>query len=227
MTPGRLAAIIVGLAALAALLVFGREAAARVPQFALWVRSLGFWGPAAFIAAFAIAAVLLVPVLMLILTGGALWGVVLGTVYVMLGAALGSTLAFFAARYLVRGYVQRYVDRHPQLAAIDRAVETEGLRLVFLLRLSPVVPFIFLNYVLGISRVRYRDYFGGLFGMIPPALMYVYAGKVAGDLASLAGGASAPRGPAYYAFIALGLVATIAATVLLARAAQRAVQQRV
>lgn len=226
MTLGRLAVLILGLAALAVLLLFGREAVARVPQFALWVRSLGFWGPAAFIVAFAIAAVLLIPAFMLLLTGGALWGVVLGTLYVMLGAALGSTLAFFAARYLVRGYVQRYVDRHPPLAAIDRAVESEGLRLVFLLRLSPVVPFFLLNYVLGISRVRYRDYLGGLVGMIPPALMYVYAGKVAGDLASLASGA-APRGPAYYALIALGLVATIAATVLLTRAAKRAVQQKV
>jgi uncharacterized membrane protein YdjX (TVP38/TMEM64 family) len=227
MTLGRLALLILLVAAAVTLLLFGREAAGRVPQFAAWVRSLGFWGPAAFIAAFGIGAVLLFPALVLILAGGALWGVVLGTVYVMLGAALGSTLAFFAARYLVRGYVQRYVDHHPKLAAIDRAVEQEGLRLVFLLRLSPIVPFILLNYVLGISRVRYRDYLGGLAGMIPVALMYAYAGRVAGDIATLASGAATPRGPAYYALIALGLVATIAATVLLTRAAQRAVQQRV
>ena len=223
----KLALSILGLAVVAALLAGGREAAGRVPQFAAWVRSLGFWGPAAFVAAYGLAAVLLFPAVLLTLAGGALWGVGLGTVYVMLGAALGSTMAFFAARHLVRRHVQRYVDRHPQLAAIDRAVETEGLRLVFLLRLSPVVPFILLNYVLGISRVRYRDFIGGLAGMIPAALMYVYAGKIAGDLASLASGASAPRGPAYYTFIALGLVATIVATVLLTRAARRVIQQQV
>jgi uncharacterized membrane protein YdjX (TVP38/TMEM64 family) len=227
MTLGRLTLLILLIAAAVTLLLFGREAAVRVPQFAAWVRSLGFWGPAAYIGAFGIGAVLLFPALVLILAGGALWGVVQGTIYVMLGAALGSTLAFFAARYLVRGHVQRYVDHHPKLAAIDRAVEQEGLRLVFLLRLSPIVPFILLNYVLGISRVRYRDYLGGLAGMIPVVLMYVYAGKVAGDLATLASGVSAPRGPAYYTLIALGLAATIAATVLLTRAAQRAVQQRV
>lgn len=227
MTLGRLALLILLVAAAVTLLLFGREAATRVPQFAAWVRSLGFWGPAAYVGAFGIGAVLFFPALVLILAGGALWGVVQGTIYVMLGAALGSTLSFFAARHLVRDRVQRYVDRHPKLAAIDRAVEQEGLRLVFLLRLSPVVPFILLNYVLGISRVRYRDYLGGLAGMIPVVLMYVYAGKVAGDLATLASGASTPRGPAYYALIALGLLATIAATVLLTRAAQRAVQQRV
>src|SRR5262249_12113123 len=152
------ALLLLAVAGVVMLLLFGREAATRIPQFLAWVRALGFWGPAAFIGAFAMCAVLLLPVLGLLLAGGALWGVVFGTIYVMTGAALGSTLAFFVARYLVRGFVQRYVERHPKLAAIDRAVETEGLRLVFLLRLSPVVPFILLNYVLGVSRVRYRDY---------------------------------------------------------------------
>jgi enamine deaminase RidA (YjgF/YER057c/UK114 family) len=93
-------------------------------------------------------------------------------------------VAFLCARYLVRGFVQVYVDRHPRMAAVDRAVESEGLRLVFLLRLSPVVPYILLNYVLGVSRLRFRDYVGGLAGMLPTIAMYVYAGKVAGDLAA-------------------------------------------
>ena len=227
MTARRLVALVAGVAAVGALLLFGREAAARVPVFVAWVRALGFYGPAAFIAAFGIGAVLFFPASLLILAAGALWGVVLGTVYVMLGAALGSTMAFFAARYLVRGSVQRYVDRHPRLAAIDRAVEVEGLRLVFLLRLSPVVPFILLNYVLGISRVAYRDFLGGLIGMVPAVLMYAYAGRVAGDLATLASGAAAPRGAAYYTLIAVGLVATVAATILITKAAQRAVQSKV
>jgi uncharacterized membrane protein YdjX (TVP38/TMEM64 family) len=224
----RRAGILIAIAALVgALLLFGREAAARLPIFVGWVRGLGFWGPAAFIATFAAAALLLFPAIVFLLAGGALWGVALGSLYVMLGAALGSTLAFFAARYLVRGYVQRYVDHHPKLAAIDRAVEIEGLKLVFLLRLSPVVPFIFLNYVLGISRIRYRDYLGGLAGMIPVVVMYAYAGRVAGDLATLASGAAAPKGAAYYTMLSVGLAATVAATVLITKTAQRAVQQKV
>ena len=55
-----------------------------------------------------------------------MWGVL----YVMLGATLGAALAFYCSRYIVRPYVERYVFRHPRLAAIDRAVETEGFRLV-------------------------------------------------------------------------------------------------
>jgi uncharacterized membrane protein YdjX (TVP38/TMEM64 family) len=92
--------------------------------------------------------------------------------------------------------------------------------------LSPVVSYVLLNYVLGISRVRFRDYLVGSIGMLPTITAYVYAGKIAGDLASLAGGAAAPRGPLWYASLALGLAATVAATALVARAARRAVETR-
>ena len=143
-------------------------------------------------------------------------------IYVTLGAILGATLAFFAGRYLVRHFVEAYVHRHPRLAAIDRAVESEGARLVFLLRLSPIVPFVLLNYVLGISRITLRDYMIGLTGMLPAVAAYVYAGKVAGDLASLASGAATPRGTTYYVLLTVGLAATVVATILITRAAARA-----
>jgi len=212
--------------ALGALLYFGRGVAARLPEFAAWVNSLGFWGPAAFILGYAVAAVVLAPAFLLTVTAGAIWGMA-GVVYVMLGATLGAVLAFLTARYFVRRFVERYVSRHPRLAAIDRAVETEGLRLVFLLRLSPVVSYVLLNYVLGISRVRFRDYLAGSIGMLPTVIAYVYAGKVIGDVASVAGGAATPRGPLWYTAVIVGLAAAIAASVLVARAAGRAIAKNV
>jgi uncharacterized membrane protein YdjX (TVP38/TMEM64 family) len=142
----------------------------------------------------------------------------------MTGAVSGATCAFLGARSVLRQIVQRYVNRHPRLIAIDRAVENEGARLVFLLRLSPAVPFVLLNYVLGVSRITLRAHFIGLCGMVPTAAMYVYAGKVAGDLTALATGAASPRGTAYYVMLTLGLAATVAATVLVTRAAKRALR---
>jgi uncharacterized membrane protein YdjX (TVP38/TMEM64 family) len=186
------------------------------------VQSLGFWGPLAFIGGYGIAAVVLAPAFLLTITAGAIWGMT-GVIYVMLGATLGAVLAFFSGRYFVRQYVERYVNRHPRLAAIDRAVEIEGFRLVLLLRSSPIVAYVLLNYVLGISRVRFRDYLAGSIGMLPAVTAYVYAGKVIGDVASVAGGAAAPRGPLWYAAIIGGLIATIVASVLVARAAARQV----
>jgi uncharacterized membrane protein YdjX (TVP38/TMEM64 family) len=193
-------------------------------DFAEWVQSLGAWGPIAFIAGYTAVTVAVMPAFLLTLAAGALWGFWLGLLLAMSGAVSGATCAFFGARHGLRKYVARYVNRHPRLLAIDRAVESEGARLVFLLRLSPAVPFVLLNYVLGLSRISWRDHFIGLLGMVPTAAMYVYAGKVAGDLTALATGAAAPRGATYYVLLTFGLAATIFATVLVTRAARRALE---
>jgi uncharacterized membrane protein YdjX (TVP38/TMEM64 family) len=195
-------------------------------DFAEWVQSLGAWAPLAFVAGYTVVALLLMPAFLLTLAAGALWGFWWGLLLAMTGAVCGATCAFLGARSVLRGLVERYVMRHPRLVAIDRAVESEGARLVLLLRLSPAVPFVLLNYVLGVSRISLRDHFVGLLGMIPTAAMYVYAGKVAGDLAALASGAAVPRGTAYYVLLTLGFGATVLATVLVTRAAKRALQHR-
>jgi uncharacterized membrane protein YdjX (TVP38/TMEM64 family) len=195
-------------------------------DFAAWVQSLGAWGPLAFIVGYTIVTVLVMPAFLLTLAAGALWGFWWGLLLAITGAVCGATCAFLGARSVLRAIVERYVARHPRLVAIDRAVESEGARLVLLLRLSPAVPFVLLNYVLGVSRISLRDHFIGLLGMIPTAAMYVYAGKVAGDLAVLASGAAVQRGPAYYALLTCGLIATVLATVLVTRAAKRALEHR-
>ena len=218
--------LIAAIALLIALLLFGREVATRIPTFVTWVQTLGVWGPLAFVLGYGVAALVLAPAVLLTLAAGALWGFLRGVIYVALGASFGAALAFLAARYIVRQYVEAYVNRHPRLAAIDRAVEAEGVRLVFLLRLSPLVPYVLLNYVLGISRVRFRDYMIGWTGQLPLIAAYVYAGKAAGDLATLAAGAATPRGATYYWLLALGLASTALATALVTRAAARAVETR-
>jgi uncharacterized membrane protein YdjX (TVP38/TMEM64 family) len=195
-------------------------------DFAEWVQSLGPWAPLAFVAGYTVVALLLMPAFLLTLAAGALWGFWWGLLLAMTGAVCGATCAFLGARSVLRGIVERYVMRHPRLVAIDRAVESEGARLVLLLRLSPAVPFVLLNYVLGVSRISLRDHFVGLLGMIPTAAMYVYAGKVAGDLAALASGAAVPRGTVYYVLLIFGLGATVLATFLVTRAARRALEHR-
>jgi uncharacterized membrane protein YdjX (TVP38/TMEM64 family) len=193
-------------------------------DFAQWVQSLGPWGPLVFIAGYTAVTVAVMPAFLLTLAAGALWGFWFGLLVAMSGAVSGSTCAFVGARTVFRSLVQRYVTRHPRLIAIDRAVEQEGARLVFLLRLSPAVPFVLLNYVLGVSRITLRDHFIGLCGMVPTAAMYVYAGKVAGDLTALATGKASPKGASYYVLLALGLIATVVATLLITRAARRSLE---
>lgn len=220
-----LAKLALAAAALLALLVLGRAAGAYLPRVAAWIEGLGALGPAAFVAGYALATVAFIPGTVLTLAGGALFGLVEGTIYVLLGAVLGSVAAFSLARYAARDAVTRWVDSDARFAAIDRAIEREGRRIVFLLRLSPVFPFNLLNYALGLTRARLVDYILASAGMLPGTLLYVYSGKIAGDVAVLAGGAGAPRGAGHYAVIVLGFAATVIVTVVVTRAAQRALRE--
>jgi uncharacterized membrane protein YdjX (TVP38/TMEM64 family) len=205
-----------------ALVILGRYLGASVAPFAQRVERLGPLGPIAFIAGYAIACIALVPASLLTLAAGAIFGIVRGTIYTLIGASIGAALSFVIARYAARGIVERRLAENARFAAIDRAVGAEGLKIVTLLRLSPVVPFSLLNYALGLTRVRLADYLLGMAGIIPGTLLYVYYGKVGGDLAALVGGARPSGGPVSIALLVLGLIATIAVTVLITRAARRA-----
>jgi uncharacterized membrane protein YdjX (TVP38/TMEM64 family) len=66
----------------------------------------------------------------------------------------------------------------------------------------------------------------GSVGMLPGTVLYTYYGKVIGDVTALATGTALPRGPEYYAVLGLGLVATAVVTVVITRAAKRALEQQ-
>lgn len=185
--------IAIGVAALGLLVLAGRQLAPAVPAFQGWVGGLGAWGPLAFVAGYAVTVVAFVPGSLLTLAGGAAFGLFRGVAYVWLAATLGAGLAFLVARYLARPWVEQRVAADPRFAAIDRAIASQGGRIVFLLRLSPLFPFSLLNYALGLTRVRFRDYMIASLGMLPGTVLYVYYGSRAGELAQAAGGTTARR----------------------------------
>ena len=178
-----------------------------------------------FISGYIIATVAFVPGALLTLAAGATFGIVKGTIYVFLGATVGSSAAFLVSRHVARSAVERRLASHPRFAAIDRAVGSAGRKIVLLLRLSPVFPFNLLNYGLGLTNVSFTDYVMASVGMLPGTLLYVYYGKLAGDVAALAGGAAVQRGAAYYAVLVLGLAATVIVTTIVTRTARRALRE--
>lgn len=184
--------------------------------------TLGPAGPVLFILLYIVASLTMAPAFILTFAAGAVWGLWWGSLYVYIGAVLGASAVHFLAGRLVRTRVTQWLDREPRVAAVRRAVAGQGVWIMFLLRLSPLIPFVQLNYALVLSGVRYRDYALATIGMWPTIIMYVYYGKVAGDVAALATGVAPPRGPEYYAMLVVGLVATVVATTMVARAAKKA-----
>ena len=207
------------------MLVLGRSAGAYVPQFAAWVEGLGFWGPVVFMLGYVVATLAFIPGSVLTLAAGAIFGLVEGTLYVFLAATVGATLAFLVARHAARSAIEKRIEGDSRFAAIDRAVGNEGRKIVFLLRLSPVFPFNLLNYGLGLTRVRLADYFVACVGMFPGTLLYVYTGKIIGDVAAVAGGAGPERGLASWLLVGVGLIATLLVTIIVTRIARRALAE--
>lgn len=217
--------MLIGLALIGGILAIGWLAGHYVQRFAMWVDGLGVWGPVVFVLGYATLVVAFVPASILTLAAGAIFGVALGTVYVLVAATMGAAASFLVARNLARDAVERRLAGNTRFAAIDRAVGAEGRKIVFLLRLSPVFPFTLLNYALGLTNVRFADYLIACAGMIPGTLLYVYSGKLAGDVAVLASGAPVAKGPGYYALLTVGLGATVAVTTMVTRLARRALDE--
>jgi uncharacterized membrane protein YdjX (TVP38/TMEM64 family) len=202
----------------------GRSLAPALLQVVAHIQGVGPAAPAAFILIYAFAVVALIPASLLTIAAGAVFGLLPGVTYALIGATLGSTAAFLIGRHVARRLVAKKLATMPRFAAIERAVSARGRRIVFLLRLSPVVPFNFLNYALGLTTISAWDFVFASLGTVPGAFVYAYAGKVTGEALALAGKAEVPKNASYYAVLLAGLVATIAATTVVTQTARRALQ---
>jgi uncharacterized membrane protein YdjX (TVP38/TMEM64 family) len=188
-----------------------------------WIRGAGLVGAALYVVAYVAATVVLAPASVLTLGAGFAYGPVYGTLLVTLAANLGAVASFLLGRTALRERVSQRVAGNPKFAAIDAAVAERGFRLVLLLRLSPLIPFNLLNYALGLTRVRLRDYvLASLLGMVPGTLLYVYLGSLVTSAAQLASGQRPDSGPYGRIFFWGGLAATVLATVVMTRLARRA-----
>lgn len=208
---------------LAAVLLPVRELTA---DLLAWVSRRGALSGVILCLAWIPAAVLLVPGSILTLGTGFLFGGVWGLVVVSIGSTLGATAAFLVGRRLGRDWVRERIGGHERMRGVDGAIAREGLKVVLLLRLSPLIPYNALNYALSLTAVGLRDYvLGSWLGMLPGTVLYVALGAGARSLAAALTGAG-ERPAAWLALAAAGIAATAAAVWLVARAARRALAVR-
>ncbi|MEO6029906.1 MAG: VTT domain-containing protein [Candidatus Binatia bacterium] len=225
MTPAFALRVAGGLLLVGALVVFVRTVGGEIPRFAAWVADQGAWAPLAFIAGYALLTITFVPGALPTMAAGAIFGLGPGTLYAFLGEVLGGSIAFWLARSIARPFVEPRLTRSLRFGALDRAIAAQGRRIVFMLRLSPAIPFSALNYGLGLSTIGFVDYLVASIGMVPGGFLYVYYGKLAGDVAALAGGAAVPRDWLYWTVTLFGLAATVSVSIVLARVATRTLRE--
>ena len=140
---------------------------------------------------------------------------------------LGATAAFLIGRFVARDWIAKKVAGNKFFNSLDNAIAEEGLKLIFLIRLSPAFPFNLLNYALGLTKVTLKDYVLGTTGIIPGTIMYVYLGSLIGDLAMLGSG-EAPSNPVISWIIRILIFVTIVAISLyIGKIAKKALNESV
>jgi uncharacterized membrane protein YdjX (TVP38/TMEM64 family) len=191
-----------------------------------WIDSLGTIGYIVFILVYIFAAVFLLSGAILTLGAGVIFNLVKGSILVSIASTLGATVAFLVGRYLARERVSQLIAKYPKFQAVDEAVAKEGWKIVGLTRLSPVFPFVILNYAFGITQVSLRDYIlASWIGMMPGTIMYVYIGFLIGDIATIGAGGREKTSLEWGLYI-IGLIATVLVTVYVTKIAKKALRSQ-
>jgi len=118
----------------------------------------GFWAPAVFMMVYALGVCLFIPGTLLTGLGAAIFGAYWGFVWVWLGAMFGASAAFWIGRTLGREFAASLVG--DKLKKYDDAIERNGFATVLYLRLV-YFPFTPMNFGMGLTKVRFCDYFFG------------------------------------------------------------------
>ncbi len=163
-----------------------------------------------FICAHIVANAIGIPGTLLVVVGGAAYGLWWGAIWSVLGATLGAIAAFWLARYLLHDWFKDRFYHHSLFQNLNNTLCANGLACVLAIRFSPVSPFNLVNFAFGLTRVPVQPYaLGTLIGIVPGTLAYTWLGVTGAD--ALGGGSLRPL------FACLIMLALLSALPLLLR----------
>jgi uncharacterized membrane protein YdjX (TVP38/TMEM64 family) len=137
-----------------------------------FVNKAGIWAPIVYMIVYAVGVCLFVPGTLLTGLGGAIFGAYWGFLYVWVGAMLGASVAFWIGRTLGRDFAASLVG--DKLKKYDDAIERNGFAAVLYMRLL-YFPFTPMNFGMGLTKVRFWDYFFGTgMGIIVGTFIFVF-----------------------------------------------------
>ncbi len=169
------------------------------------VTELGRAGPVAYFVLYVVGTIVLAPSpIMSIAAGMAFgwWGLPLAVV----AATAGATASFCLSRYFFSDVLEGWLTERATFRAVRAAVDDEGWRIQLLLRVSPVVPFGLLNYLLGLTKTSLVRYVAcTAVGILPGSVVDIYVGVIG----------KGAGGTTQFAYLLAGLIATAALVVLI------------
>ena len=202
----------------------GRHTGAEIVAIEEWIADIGMIGPIVFILLVLGLTSIFVPDTAFALAAGAIYGLFWGTVLIFVATTITAVFDFWLSRQLLREKFVRMLETHPKLGVIERAVSREGLRILLLIRLTPVSPVV-VSYILGTSRLNYMPFLIGCLGMIPGLFLEVYFGYLAQHVAKIAGEVHSPS-RLHTALTILGFMFSVLVMAYITHLARKAVREQ-
>ena len=189
------------------------------------VMGWGAWSAICYPLLYACCNVLLLPGGFLSLGGGFFFGLWWGFLIILVGNVGGAAISFFLSRWIGRRWLHRKLMRNRTLEALEPAVEREGWKIILLSQLHPLFPTSLMNYLYGLTTIRFRTCMLWVaIGQAPGLFLYAYLGTL-GQL-----GLRLVRGKTHPEFVEYviwggGLATSILVLVILGRIALRLLQE--
>jgi len=185
------------------------------------ISRLEVWGGVLYPLLNALCNVLLLPGGVLAIGSGLFFGLWWGTALNIAGNVLGAAIAFGLGRLVGRRWLVARLLAQPRWAALDRSIERHGWKIIFLTQLHPLFPTSLLNYLYGVTRIRFGTCLLWIaLGQAPGLFLYAYLGTLTQHGIRVLKGRAHPM-PYEYVLWLGGLVVAVVVTTLLGRIALR------
>ena len=165
-----------------------------VAQIQQKIMHLGVWSAIWYPLLYACCNVMLLPGGILSIGGGFFFGLWWGFLIILVGNVTGAAIAFVLSRWIGRSWLRRRLLRNATLIALEPAVEREGWKIILLSQLHPLFPTSLLNYLYGLTTIRFQTCILWVaIGQAPGLFLYAYIGTLGQLGLNLLRGQSHPR----------------------------------
>lgn len=189
------------------------------------VMQWGAWSAIFYPLLYACCNVLLLPGGVLSIGAGFFFGLWWGFLIALVGNVAGAAISFFLSRWVGREWLRRKLLRNRTLEALEPAVEREGWKIILLSQLHPLFPTSLMNYLYGLTQIRFRTCMLWVaVGQAPGLFLYSYLGTLGQLGLNLARGKTHPRAIEYLVWLG-GFASAAIILVLLGRIALRLLQE--
>lgn len=149
----------------------------NLPRLVTYISNYGKYAAICFLLIFSLKPLLLfLPSSMLSIAAGMIFGPIIGFLLNMAGFFLSATIAFYLSRFLGKNFVDKLLKG--KVMSINSNLEKNGIKILFFIRFTPVIPFDPISYACGLSKMKYTDFItGSMAGVFFETLCYAFIGE--------------------------------------------------